>query len=76
MDPHPDPHQTGKSLNPARHQSDQLDPDRINFQMTSQILGIMSLFEHFFKCLNLYLEAKIWIRFRIRVKGRSGFASN
>ncbi len=28
----------------------------------------ISLFEHFFKGLNLYLEAGIWIRIRIRVK--------
>ncbi len=44
----------------------------INFQMTSQNVWSMSLFEHFFKVLSLYLEATIRIRIRIRmnVKGR------
>ncbi len=52
----------------------------INFQMTSQNAWNMSLFEHFFKVLSLYLEASIririkvtsknWIRIRIKVKYR------
>ncbi len=43
---------------------------RINLQMTRQNVWNMSLFEHFFKGLSLYLEARIWIRIRIRVKSR------
>jgi len=35
---------------------------RINLQMTSQNVWNMSLFEHFFKVLSLYLEARIQIR--------------
>ncbi len=47
---------------------------RINLQMTSQNVWNMSLFEHFFKVLSLYLEARIRIciklkrRIRIRIK--------
>ncbi len=45
---------------------------RINLQMTSQNVWNMSLCEHYFKGLSLYLDARIWIRIRsrIRVKGR------
>ncbi len=64
------------------HQYDKLDPDprphqmiswiwiriRIKVQMTSQTVRKMSLFEHFFKVLSLYLEARI--RIQIKVKGR------
>ncbi len=32
----------------------------INLQMTSKNVRDMSLFEHFFKGLSLYLEARIW----------------
>ncbi len=35
--------------------------------MISQNVWNMSLFEHFFKVLSLYLEALIWIRIHIRV---------
>jgi hypothetical protein len=41
---------------------------RINLQMTSLNVWNMSLFEHFFKVLSLYLEVRI--RIRIKVKGR------
>jgi hypothetical protein len=41
---------------------------RINLQMTSQNVWDMSLFEHFFMSLNLHLEARIWIRIRIRTR--------
>ncbi len=41
---------------------------RINLQTTSQNVWNMSLFEHFFKGLSLYLEARIRIRIRIRGK--------
>jgi hypothetical protein len=42
---------------------------RIKLQMTSQsVWNHMSLFEHFFKVLSLYLEARIWIS--IKFKGR------
>jgi hypothetical protein len=27
-------------------------------------------YEHFFKVFSLYLEARIWIRIRVKVKGR------
>ncbi len=30
----------------------------------------MSLFQLFFKVLSLYLEARIWIRFRIKMRSR------
>jgi hypothetical protein len=43
---------------------------RINLQMISQNVWNKSLFEHFFKGVSLYLEARIWIRIRIRVKNR------
>ncbi len=38
--------------------------------MTSQNVWTMSLFEHFFKILSLYLEARIRIRSRIKVTRR------
>ncbi len=41
---------------------------RINLHMTSQNVWTMSLYEHFFKVLSLYLEARIQIR--IEMKGR------
>ncbi len=41
---------------------------RINLQMLSQNVLNMSLFEHFFKVLNLYLEARIRIRIGIRIE--------
>ncbi len=40
---------------------------RINFQMTSQNVWNMNLFEHFFTGLSLYLDARIWIPIRIRI---------
>ncbi len=43
---------------------------RINLPMTSQHEWHMSLFEHFFKNLSLYLEARIRIQIHIRVKSR------
>ncbi len=43
---------------------------RISLQMASQNVWNMSLFEHFFKVLILYLEARIRIRIRNKVKGR------
>jgi hypothetical protein len=42
----------------------------INLQMASQNVWNMSLFEQFLKGLSLYLEARIWLRIRIRVKSR------
>jgi hypothetical protein len=41
---------------------------RITLQMTSQNVWNVSLFEHFFKDLSLYLEARIWIQIRIRTR--------
>ncbi len=41
---------------------------RINLQMRGQNVLNMSLFEHCFKGLSLYLEARIWIWIRIMVK--------
>ncbi len=52
---------------PDPHQSDKLDADPHQFADDSQNVWNMSLFEHFFKVLSLYLEAKI--RVRIKVKG-------
>ncbi len=38
----------------------------INLQMTSQNVWEMSLFEHFFKILRTYLEARIWIHIKVK----------
>jgi hypothetical protein len=46
-----------------------MDPDPHPFADDSHKVWNMSLFEHFDKVLNLYLEARIRIRFRIKVKG-------
>jgi hypothetical protein len=45
---------------------------RISLEMTSHNVGVcdMSLLDHFFKVLSLYLEARIRIRIRIKVKSR------
>ncbi len=43
---------------------------RISLQIRNQNVWNMSLFEHFFKGLSLYLEAKIRIWIRFKVKGR------
>jgi hypothetical protein len=43
---------------------------RIILRMSSQNILNMSLFEHLFKVLSLYLEDRIQIRIRIKVKGR------
>jgi hypothetical protein len=32
----------------------------------------MNLFEHFFKVMSLYLEARVWIWIRIRIKVKGG----
>ncbi len=53
---------------PDSHQSDKLDPDPHQFADSRPTGRNVSLFEHFFKILGLYLEAKI--RIRIKVKGR------
>jgi hypothetical protein len=57
--------------NPDPHQSDKLHPERIrihiNLQMKRQNVWNMGLFEHFFKGLGPYLEARIWIRIRIHI---------
>jgi hypothetical protein len=42
----------------------------MNLKMKSQNVCNTSLFEHFFKVLSLYFEARIRIRIRIEVKGR------
>jgi hypothetical protein len=41
---------------------------RIILQMTSQYIWNMSLYEHFFKGLSLYLESRIWIRIRVSIR--------
>ncbi len=46
-------------------------PIRINLQTTSQNLWNMSLFEHFFQVLSLYLKARTRIQIRIKVNGRT-----
>jgi hypothetical protein len=79
LDPHPDPHQHQlkikiRILSRIRIKVIGWIRNRIrihiNLQMTSQNVWNMSLYEHFFKGLSLYLEARIWIRIRIRVKSR------
>jgi hypothetical protein len=45
--------------------------NHINLQMTSQNVWIMSLIDHFFKGLSLYLEARIWIRIQNLIKVKS-----
>ncbi len=53
------------------HQSDKLDPDQDPHQFADDkpkcMEYCMSLFEHFFKGLSVYLEARIWVRIRIKV---------
>ncbi len=57
------------------HHFGNLDPEsaskwiriRIYLQMTSRNDWNMNLIQHFFKGLSLYLEARIWIRIRIKV---------
>jgi hypothetical protein len=46
-----------------------VDPDQGRIRIRIRI-NVISLFEHFFKVLSLYLEARILIRIRIKVKGR------
>jgi hypothetical protein len=41
---------------------------RISLQITSQNVWNLSLFLHFYKGLSLYLEARIWIRIRKRIR--------
>ncbi len=48
---------------------------RINMEMTSQNVRNMSLFEHFFTVLSIYLEAGIRIRIKVKVGSGSGSAS-
>jgi hypothetical protein len=43
---------------------------RITWQMTSQNVWNMSLFEHLFKVLSLYLETRVRIRITVKVKIR------
>ena len=60
------------------HHIGNLDPDprqiiiwiriRINLQVTSHNLRNMSLLDHFFMGLSLYLEARIWIWICIRIR--------
>jgi hypothetical protein len=47
-----------------------LDPDPHQFADDKLKCMVLSLFEHFFKGLSLYFEARIRIRIRIEVKGR------
>jgi hypothetical protein len=51
------------------------DPDPNQFADEKPKCMEMSLFEHFFKGLSLYLEARIWILIRIRSKLGSGSSS-
>ncbi len=46
---------------------------RINLHMTSLNVWNMSLFEHFFEGFSLHMEARIWIR--IRIRGQKGTGS-
>jgi hypothetical protein len=69
----PDPHQIVRyDLDPNPHQSDSYIGIRIILQMTSQNVWKMSLFEHFFEVLSLYLEAgiRIWIKVKGRIRIR------
>jgi hypothetical protein len=65
-----DPHQILKGRIQIRFKVISWIRIRISLQMTSQNVWKMSLFEHFFKVLRLYLEARIRIRIRTEVKGR------
>jgi hypothetical protein len=59
LDPRPDPHSHQIKIR-----------IRINKPMASPNVWNLSLFWHFSKSPSLYLEARIRIRFRIRVMGR------
>jgi hypothetical protein len=67
-----DPHQSDK-LDPDWHQSDKTRI-RINLQMTSQKVRNISLHEHFFTVLSLYLEARIRIRIKMTKQDPSAAA--
>jgi hypothetical protein len=68
----PDLHHFGNlDLHPDPHQKDKLDPepDPDPYQFADDKPKCME-YEHFFKGLSLYLQARIWIRIRIRVISR------
>jgi hypothetical protein len=64
----PDPHQIER-LDPHPHESDKLDPD----PDPNQSAQLMSLYDHFFKVLSLYVETRIRIRNRITFTGKLPF---
>jgi hypothetical protein len=67
----PDPLQIGRlEPDPDPHQHDKLGPDPHPDQFADDKPKCMSLFEHFFKVLSLYLKARIRIRNCIKVKSR------
>jgi hypothetical protein len=69
--PHPDPHQIKIRIRICIQSKSWIRNRawmRINLQITNQNVWNMSLFGHIFKGLSLYLEARIWIRIRVRVK--------
>ena len=68
MDTNTDPHQI-KRLDPDPYESDKLDPD----PDPNQSAKLMSLYDHFFKVLSLYVEARIRIRNRITFTGKLTF---
>jgi hypothetical protein len=72
VDPDPEPHQI-KIMIRIRIKVISWIRIRITLQMTSESSNVrnMSLFEHFFKGLSLYLEARIWIQIRIRIRVKS-----
>jgi hypothetical protein len=63
---------SNKKQQPDPYPSDRLDPetdpDPHQFADDKPIGMEYEPIEHFFKGLRLYLEAKIWMRIRIRVK--------
>jgi hypothetical protein len=67
---------SGSSSDP--HQSNKLDPDPQHSDklLTSQNVWNMRLFEHFFKVLSLYLEARCRIRIRIKETSRIRIRTN
>jgi hypothetical protein len=62
---------SNKKQDPDPHQSDKLDLDPHQFADDKQTVWTMNLFEHFFKGLSLYLEARTWILIRIRIRVKS-----
>ncbi len=68
MDPDPHPHHFG-DLDPHSQLDPEPDPDPDPHQIADDKPKCME-YEHFFKGLSLYLQAKIWLRICISVISR------